>query len=208
MLDEIRSLMQHESRLAFLFAGVATLDELGPRWSNYFINARALRITYLRPEEAESLIRNPDPQAGFHLTHKEAVVSDILALTRCHPYLVQLVCADLVRAANARKVTHATPPVLESAVERALESGEPYFRNVWDEMTGLDPESVAAGRDLLHRMAQSPAPLPLSLEGAEKPLRRAVDHLLRLDMIEKMDGGYQFQVPLIKRWVAERSPLE
>jgi hypothetical protein len=207
VLDEFRSLIQHQAQLSFLFAGVATMDELGPGWSSYFINVEALRVTYLRPEETEDLIRNPDPASGFFLTYDDAVVTDIVTLTRGHPYLAQQVCADLVREANARQVSHATPDLLEAALVRALQSGAPYFRNVWDEMTGTDPASVAAGQGLLRRLAASAGPLPIPLEGADVAVRRAVDRMTRLDVIEEVAGGYQFQVPLIKRWVIERAPM-
>jgi hypothetical protein len=43
VLDQIRYLIQHQAKLALLFAGVQTLDELGPDWSSYFINVRARR---------------------------------------------------------------------------------------------------------------------------------------------------------------------
>jgi hypothetical protein len=208
VLDQLRSLIQHQPQLSLLFAGVATLDELGPHWSSYFINVRALRATYLRPHEAEGLIRDPDPESGFNLAYADAVVNDIISLTRCHPYLVQLLCADLVREANARQTHHATLDLLEAALVRALQSGEPYFRNVWDEMTGTDPASVAAGQGLLRRLAASAGPLPIPLEGADVAIRRAVDRMTRLDVIEEeVAGGYQFQVPLIKRWVIERAPM-
>jgi hypothetical protein len=207
VLDELRHLIQHQRQLALLFAGVATLEELGPRWSSYFINVRPLRVTYLRLEEAEALIRTPDPEADFPLTYDDDVVADILDLTRGHPYLVQLLCADVVREANERETLRATPEVLTGAIERALESGTLYFRNVWDEMTGADEVSIAAGKALLRQLAEADEPLPLDLDGADVATRRAVDRMVHLDVIEEIEGGYQFEVPLVKRWVAERAPV-
>jgi hypothetical protein len=208
VLDELRHLIQHQRQLTLLFAGVATLDELGPDFSSYFINTRALRMTYLLPDEAESLIRDPNPEVDFSLTYDDAVVCEILRLTHCQPALVQLLCSEIVEEVNARKILHATPDVLEVAIERALTSGGSfYFRNVWDEMTGTDEISIAAGKALLRQLAEADEPLPLDLDGADVATRRAVDRMVHLDVIEEIEGGYQFEVPLVKRWVAERAPV-
>ncbi len=51
--------------------------------------------------------------------------------------------------------------------------------------------------------AESTEPIPIPLEGAEGAVRRAVDQMLRLNVIEEIKGGYQFEVPLVKRWVAD-----
>jgi hypothetical protein len=97
--------------------------------------------------------------------------------------------------------------VLAGAIERALESGAPYFRNVWDEMTGADEISIAAGKAMLRQLAEADDPLPLDLSDADVATRRAVDRMVHLDVIEEIGGGYQIEVPLVKRWVAERAPV-
>jgi hypothetical protein len=136
------------------------------------------------------------------------VVHEILRLTHCQPALVQLLCSEIVEEANARKTLHAAPAVLEAAITRALTSGGSfYFRNVWDEMTGTDPGSIAAGQAILRRLAEADSPLPLDLGNADVATRRAADRMVRLDVIEEVAGGYQFEVPLVKRWIAERAPI-
>ena len=65
IFDQLRDFIQHRDRLAFLFSGVQTLDELGPNWSNYFISTVPIEIGYLEPEEAEDLLRNPIEDFNF-----------------------------------------------------------------------------------------------------------------------------------------------
>lgn len=207
LLDYVRHLIQHRSQLTLLFAGVATLEELGPRWSSYFINTRALEVTYLLPEEAESLIRTPNREIDFPLTYDDSVVHDILMLTRCQPALVQLLCSEIVNEANAQKTLHATPAVLEGAIERALTSGGAfYFRNIWDEMTSNDKRSLASGQSLLRAIAAGDRSVTFVADSADAATRRAIDRMVRLHILEPIAGGYQVEVPLVARWVRDYAP--
>lgn len=95
LLDEMR---QHMDHLSFLFSGVQALDELGPNWSSYFISTTPIYMLYLEPHEAEDILRNQDPD--FELQYHEEVITEILHLTCCQPYLLQLIWASLVTLAN------------------------------------------------------------------------------------------------------------
>jgi hypothetical protein len=193
IFDELRYLIQHQTQLALLFAGVQTLDELGASWSTYFINIKPLTISYLNPAEAEELIRQPDPGADFRLSYEEAVVADIIEQTGCQPYLLQLVCSAIVEEANAQARLDVSRAVLEAALVRALEQGEPYFRNVWDEMAG--PE----GQPLLQRLASQAGEVAL-------PDSPALARMIRRRVVSRNGDRYQVEVPLVRRWVAERAP--
>jgi hypothetical protein len=193
VFDELRYLIQHQIRLALLFAGVQTLDELGPAWSSYFINVKPLAIGYLRPNEAEELIRQPDMGADFKLTYADDVVSQIMTQTHCHPYLLQLVCSTVVEESNARATLHVDPPLLDAALLRALDQGEPYFRNIWHEMAGSD------GQPVLRQIARADAPLSL-------PSNPALERLVRRRILTHTEAGYTVEVPLVGRWLVERAP--
>lgn len=193
IFDELRYLIQHQTRLALLFAGVQTLDELGADWSSYFINIKPLTISYLNPIEAEALIRQPDSAADFRLSYDEAVVASIIAQTHCQPYLLQLVCSAIVEEANAQARLDINAAVLEAALVRALDQGEPYFRNIWDEMAG--PE----GQPVLRQLA-------LKEEGLILPDSPVLAHMARRRVITRNGETYRIEVPLVHRWVRERAP--
>ncbi len=192
VFDELRYLIQHQTRLALLFAGVQTLDELGPAWSSYFINVKPLTIGYLHPSEAEELIRRPDAGVDFRLTYADGLVDEMMAQTRGHPYLLQLVCSAVVEESNARQSLQVDAAVLAAALTRALDQGEPYFHNIWHEMAG------PGGQPFLQQLARSAAPL------AFEP-HPALERLLRRRIIRQANNCYTIEVPLVQRWLIERA---
>jgi len=198
VLNELRTLIEHQQKMALLFAGVQTLDELGPGWSSYFINARTLTMGYLQRAEAEELIRNPDPQVPFELSYDDDVVERILEETLGHPYLVQLVCSCLVECANRHDTRLADEELIEEAEELAFERGANYFNNVWLEMAGED------GQSLLRQVAA--VHILLKLDPQDAAQRKALSRMLRLKVLHRSESGYTVEVPLVARWVNEYAP--
>ena len=194
LLDELRHLIQHGDRLSFLFSGVQALDELGPNWSSYFISTTPIKMLYLEPAEAEDLLRNPDPD--FQLQYHPEVIPEILRLTRCQPYLLQLLGASLVTVANERGEKIATPDTLQQAIPKALEQGEPYFANVWSEYTGTTAAECRAGQTFLQQLVlgQQPEPNPETVAAIQRMVKY---HLLEL----AGNGNYRIEIPLIHQWI-------
>lgn len=198
LFDELRHLIQHYDSLAFLFSGVQTLDELGPNWSSYFISVVPLEMTYLEPDEAESLLTNPDPEFALH--YDRGIVDDIIQLTRCQPYLLQLLGSALVTQANLNHTQLVTPDLLQAAIPEAFTNGEPYFTNVWTEFTGNNPAEIIAGQEFLLELANG-----LASGHSQDLTDAAIRRLRRYHAIEQTDNGYVFEVPLLERWVRERA---
>jgi hypothetical protein len=194
LLDQLRSLIQHYDQLAFMFSGVQTLDELGPNWSSYFISVVPIEMGYLEPHEAEDLLRNPDPD--FKLRYADGVIEEILRLTCCQPYLVQLMGSCLVNQANQNQTQLATLDLLEASIPDAFTNGEPYFTNLWTEFTGTTPAEVAAGQQQLIAIAQSQSPTTTPESQAAR--RR----MIRFHIIQENNT---IEIPLFERWVRERS---
>jgi hypothetical protein len=191
VFDELRYLIQHQTRLALLFVGVQTLEELGPAWSSYFINVKPLTIGYLHPHEAEELIRRPDAGLDFKLEYVDEVVNEIMVQTHGHPYLLQLVCSAVVEESNARQTLQVDLALLEAALTRALDQGEPYFHNIWHEMAGPD------GQLFLQQVAKADTPLPLNSHPA-------LGRLVRRRILTQSNNAYRVEVPLVQRWLRER----
>ena len=105
-----------------LFAGVHTLEALGPNPASYFITANPIEMSYLEPQDAQELILNPDPSAGVMPSYPEAVVAEILRWTHCQPYLIQAICSEIITQANQAKVQEITPEILEDALKEVLKS--------------------------------------------------------------------------------------
>jgi hypothetical protein len=200
LFDQLRHLIQHYDQLGFLFSGVQTLDELGPNWSSYFISVVPIEMLYLEPSEAEDLLVKPDPK--FRLDYDTGIVEEILTLTRCHPYLLQLIGWSLVKLANENHTQLVTSDLLQTAIPEAFTNGQPYFTNIWTEFTGTSPAEVAAGQELLLALAQGHQLTPVAGDETAQAARR---RLLRYHVIEHINGSDRFEVPLIERWVQERA---
>jgi hypothetical protein len=131
----------------------------------------------------------------------------ILDLTRCHPFLVQLLCAEIVALKNEQ------PPAVrrlarladvEAAVTEALSHGSFFFadieRNQVDTaglallrfMAAQGEGAVINRKDLAHHSSDS------------DNLNQALALLTRRELIEAVGGGYRFQVELIRRWFAQQ----
>ncbi|WP_218651746.1 AAA family ATPase [Nostoc sp. C052] len=199
LFDELRHLIQHYEQLGFLFSGVQTLEELGPNWSSYFISVVPIEMLYLEPNEAEELLLNPDPD--FTLRYATDIVKEVLKLTNCHPYCLQLLGASMVNQANFNHTDFITAELLQASINDAFISGQPYFTNIWTEFTGTTPEEMVIGQELLLQVAKTDILLPITTEIAEKVLTR----LLRYHILHKINGGYDFEIPLLKQWVKERA---
>jgi hypothetical protein len=200
LLDELRSMIQHREAIGLLFSGVRTLAELGPNWNSYFISVIPIEMSYLERQEARELLVKPDPQ--FDLTYEEAVVEEILHLTHCHPYLIQLLGWVLVQQANEQEKREVSSDMLPQAIEEAFEAGAPYFTNIWDEFTGRKRDEIKAGRAFLCDLAWD---RPISVQ---TPMETgALQRLTRYHIITKVDSKYRIEIPLFQKWVKERSEL-
>jgi hypothetical protein len=199
LFDQLRSMIQHYDRLGFLFSGVQTLEELGPRWSHYFISVVPMEMHYLEPHEAEDLLLHPDPE--FTLRYDDDVVDEILRLTRCQPYLLQLIGSAIVNQANLQHTQLATTALLQAAIQSAFTNGEPYFTNIWTEFTGTTPTEVTAGQQILISLAQGNPPVETIDETSIAARRR----LLRYHVIERDGDIDMIEIPLFEQWVRERA---
>lgn len=100
-LNFIRHIQQHRSSWILLLSGSHQLSELPAYWSDYLINTHALQMTYLKEEEARKLIVEPVEDFGKSI-YDESAVQDIIYLAHCQPYLVQLMCYELIELLNQK----------------------------------------------------------------------------------------------------------
>jgi len=203
VLSFFRNLIQRgQPRLALLFAGVRTLDEMRHNWPSYFINVRTVKVCYLPREDARKLLTDPIPD--FPLDYAPGALDGLLDATRCQPYLLQLVGFELVNYLNskARRAQGdwllANEADIEQGFHKALEAGHNYFAEIWNS-AGADERlalaDLAAGQGLPPELG----------EGARLLVAR---HLLRKALIEQAGDGYRLQIPLVARWIAEEYPPE
>jgi hypothetical protein len=184
-LNLLRYLMEHRLQWQLLFSGAHTPEELADYWSDYLINTRTLHISYLDERDARGLIRHPTED--FPDIYRPETVDRIVELTRCQPFLVQLVCYELVEHLNAEERWEATLDDVEAVVPVIFERGGQYFGWLWDTASSEE-------REVLRTLARGEQPV----EASSTVLRS----LVRREILERENATYRFQVPLIRRYVA------
>ena len=202
VLGMLRHIIQHRARFKVLLAGSHSLDE-AQRWASYLINAQTVHISYLKADEARTLVVRPVKE--FALRYEPDAVERVLQLTHCHPFLVQLLCAEIVARQNEQPPSGrrlARLADVEAAAPEALRSGSFFFadieRNQVSEMEAGLLRRLAArgeGAEVARGDVQQWAPDAADAE-------RALRHLVRRELLERVNGGYRFQVELVRRWFA------
>jgi len=193
-LHFLRNTMQRSDNWIVLFSGSHTPDELAPYWSDYLIETQAIRLSYLRDPEARDLIVNPTPDFPDDVYSPDAIDA-IVQLTHRQPYLIQLICGELISLLNdirlgrgqhqnaANPDALVTPALVNQAIPLALDRGQQYFREFWTLSLGL------AERDVLTEI----------LNGVEMPSNRPIrKKLFDKEIICMTSDGFKIRVPLIE----------
>jgi hypothetical protein len=198
VLGMLRNLIQHRPKFKVLLAGSHTLSEF-QRWSSYLINAQVIHLGYLQESEARELIERPIE--NFALRYEPPASQRVIDITRGHPFLVQLLCAEIVVLKNNQDPSIrrlATLPDIEAAISEALQSGSMFFSDI--ECNQLDAPAVA----VLRYCAQQGEAAIISKSALEQQfsarLEGSIDLLLRRELIETRPSGYSIQLELIRRW--------
>lgn len=204
VLGMLRHVIQHRPRWKVLLAGSHTLDEF-QRWASYLINVQVVHISYLREEEARQLIECP--VEGFALRYEPEATARVLALTRGHPFLVQLLCAEVVALKNEQPAEErrlARLMDVETAVPRALDHGSFFFADIAQNQVDLTEAEVLR---LLARQGEEtavPRQVLVDYFPSLMALENALIRLQKRELIERIGDGYRFQVELIRRWFARQ----
>ena len=204
ILGMFRHLIQHRPRFKVMLSGSHTLDEF-QRLSSYLINVQVVHIGYLSPVETLQLVTQP--VQDFSLRYEPLAAQRVLDLTNGHPFLVQLLCAEIVALKNEQPPAHrrlATVADVETAVPEALQHGSFFFADM--EQNQVNP----VGREILRLMSgydeqeTTPREVLVAFVPSLMALEDALITLQQRELIQAVEGGYHFQVDLVRRWFAER----
>ncbi|MFO7678903.1 MAG: ATP-binding protein [Chloroflexota bacterium] len=204
ILGMFRHLIQHRPRFKILLSGSHTLEEF-QRWSSYLINVQVVHIGYLSQAETLQLVEHP--VRDFSLRYEPAAAQRVVDLTNGHPFLVQLLCAEIVALKNEQSPAQrrlACAADVETAVPAALQHGSFFFADI--EHNQVDP----VGREILRLMSgydegeTTPREVLVAFFPSLLALEDALVVLQHRELISAVAGGYRFQVDLVRRWFAER----
>jgi uncharacterized protein len=191
-LNFLRNILQHRRQWILLFSGSHLVSELPSYWNDYLINTRTVRVSFLDEESARELI--VAPVENFPLIYTKEAVDEIIKLTHCQPYLVQLMCYEVVEFLNREIRTNereassikASLKDINAVILTVLERGDQYFRELWTSLS--DPD-----RDLLRRIIQKQSPTPQDKGIIKKLVRREI----------LTEESNTFRVPLIQKFIEQ-----
>jgi len=199
VLGMFRHIIQHRPRFKILLSGSHTLDEF-ERWASYLINVQIVHISYLQAQEALQLIEQPVKDFPLRYTYEAS--QRVMDVTRCHPAMVQLVCAEMVNVKNKHNIQErrlAQVPDVEAAIPGALQHGRFFFADIANNQ--ISPQGLSVLRYIAQQgegAIVAPTDLP-DLED-DNDLMDVLRSLQQRELIELLGDGYRFQVELIRRW--------
>ena len=213
LLDFLRGVIHKESWLLLALAGLHTLQEMTQDyWNPLFASVTPVSVSFLSKMATAQLLANPTPDFPLDFTH--ATIEHIYNLVKGQPYLTQLIGHSLVRLYNnsvfetkTPREARFTPQDVDEVVNRPAfyEQGSYYFNGIWVQAQVSGPVG-----QLLVIQALAASDTPLSSESlfeqcnlTPTEAKESLETLIQHDVIMKNGIGYDFSVPLMRRWLRE-----
>ncbi|NCQ71841.1 MAG: ATP-binding protein [Microcystis aeruginosa W13-15] len=214
-LGYLRSLVQSSPRLAFVFAGLHTLEEMTADYFHpFFGSVYPIPVSFLSPESTRVILANPvGEDEDFPLDYTPSALDKIYQLTHGQPYLVQLIGFHLVRFYNKQVFELQRPQDIRfqvEDVEKAIDAeffqrGNYYFTGVWKQ---AKQDAAGQGEILIvlssHLQGLTRADLLSSTGLTATTLDLALKTLENHHVIECQDSRYQIAVELFRRWLSAK----
>ena len=228
-LGYLRGLLQMNSKIAFAFAGLHTLEEMtADYFQPFFASVIPIHVSFMERAVTHQILANPslvnpninkedlENTEDFLLDYKPEALDKIYELTYGQPYLVQLIGFVLVRRYNDQifELGRKRDPVftvedVEAVIDNAefFEKGRYYFDGVWSQA-----KQGAQGQQAILEVL-APYPEGLSYDDAiaevskkgfdEESLKKALDTLQRHDVVKETQGRLSIIVELFRLWLVK-----
>ncbi|NMF63500.1 AAA family ATPase [Brasilonema octagenarum] len=207
----LRGLTQKSSKIAFVLAGLHTLEEMtADYFQPFYASVMTIKVGFMEAGATHQILANPSIE-DFPLDYTPEALDKIYSLTHGQPYLVQLVAFQLVRRYNDEvfntgraRDNNLTIGDVEAVVNdfEFFQRGRYYFDGVW----GQAARGAAGQREILRALASPPQGLSITalydctnIEIAA--LQEALNTLKRHDVVEEIEGRWRIIVELFRRWV-------
>ena len=211
IFDYLRHLMQHNTRLDFIFSMGTALEEARPDYAVLFNVALYKKISFLTPEDSRTLVAEPVKDV---LSYDDAAIDLILKTSGGHAYYTQLICHSLFarweRTGSDRIGTEDVLAVLPEVIERGLAN----LKFVWDQATVVGKLSLTAmasimgeenravtERQIQQTLRASQIQLPL------QTIERALGELVSTEAVVP-EGGYRFSTDLLRLYLVQQQRME
>lgn len=194
-LNFFRYIFQNRRAWTLLFCGSHDPSELAPYWSDYLINTRTVKVSYLSEADSRDLIIKPEPDRAFPDIYDPAAVDRIWHWTAGHPCWTQSLCYAVVQLLNHEQRRRATVEDVDRALDRSIQSSSNILQEFWRSSL------TESQRILLERLLTQQ---PLRPED-DRPLQKLLEkEILRPDPTDPT--GYRFWVLLYHHHLTTAQP--
>ncbi len=205
-------------KLQFVFVMGRNIGDLSNIALSIFKGIPAERVSLLKREDTETLIRLSERENSLHWS--EAAAEAVWNLTNGHPFLTQALCSQVWEIAwdtfaeedGDTSCPTATPEMVEQAIEAVLHASANALQWLWN---GLGPAErvvtaalAQAGQRVVTEEELNTILQESGIRIIIRELQDAPELLEIWDVLAKVDGGYRFRVELLRRWVVENQKLE
>jgi hypothetical protein len=207
LLHTMRESIQTHRRIVWIFAGSHAIEELPhAEWPSFLVSARTIEVPMFTAAETTLLLTEPmrsSPLWRQDDASRPRFAADLWGpggIERIHaetggwPHLVQLVAETVIDLLNQGTQRNADTALLERALDKAVVSGDTVLRELVERECRLPGEW-----DYLRAFRRADTQAPPLNENIERSLRR------RLLIAIEPDGQWRLRVPLMQRWLRERT---
>ena len=211
IFEFLRHLMQHFTRLNFIFSLGSGLEEMAKDYAFLFSVSLYRRISFLEPAAARELITRP---VRGHYEVTPQAVTKILQVTSGHPYYTQLVCHCMFDAWSRAPKPVMDAADVEAVLAEAIELGSANLTYVWED-SAPEEKALMAGVAAAMRHGTGPVIVDTALDawhelGVRLPEREVARALRSLTSREVLTGdqAYRFSVDLQRLWCEKHRHLD
>ena len=217
LFDFLRGIIQRTNKISFLFTGAYEVRRMQKDYGSILFNlAKVRKISYLEPGEASELIERP--MAGV-LSYHPLVIQKIHAVTACHPYFVQYICAELVQLARTEQKNYIELTDLDYVLRDVVRDATGNIENsIYDQLGREEKLALAALANVTDdvKIFVSLGEIATMLErrGLGLPrenLMQALRALEERDLVTEMRIGqqlrYAFRMGLVRMWLRQNEIL-
>jgi tetratricopeptide (TPR) repeat protein len=199
-------------RAKFVFAIGRRPEDLSNLLLSLFRGVSSRHVSLLSREDTGDLVRLSEKNNSLKWT--DEVVGQVYDLTGGHPYLTQQLCQviwEKIYDGAPEDVPRVRSRDLEWAVPEAIKNAAASLEWLWD---GLGP----AERLVISALSQ--APRIINQNELEKRLQESGVRILigelqnapvmleEWELIQSEADGFRIRVEMLRRWIADRKPLE
>jgi len=200
MQREIRSRIQHHSKVAYVFAGSRKhlLDRIfADKTKPLYRIGKALYLSTIPADDFKDFICSKFQSGKIRIS--DNIADEILSFTECHPYYTQQLCHEIWNLLDSESQVDESH--IAKAIQNVLTSQSYAFATIWESLPRTQ-------RALLRGIAVDGGAKVFSREfiaghslGAPSNVQKATQYLVERGLLERMNGSYVITDVFYREWL-------